>query len=225
MTFAINLPLSSLPRTIGILFSALLLLFGAQAVLAQGTETASKPNVMQAPTPDNIWVLDLSNGGRVRIALYPQYAPTHVERIKLLSREGFYNGLKFHRVIPGFMAQGGDPKGDGTGGSPLPDLKAEFNTLPHVRGVVSMARSGSPDSANSQFFIMFMPNLGLDFKYTGFGRVISGMEFVDSMAVGEPPANPTYIVQASIESDNKPRPEPMFPPLPDSPQPAGAPFQ
>ena len=178
--------------------------------------------------PANIWVLDLSNGGRVRIILYPDKAPGHVERIKTLTREGFYDGLKFHRVIPGFMAQGGDPRGDRTGGSAMPGLKAEFNALPHVRGVVSMARSDNFDSANSQFFIMFMPNLKLDFKYTGFGRVISGMEFVDGMAVGEPPANQTYIVQASIESDGKPRPTPRAAPVAvpqPMPQPMTVPVQ
>lgn len=207
-------------RLFAALFATIALLFGS-AVMAQTAPAQPTAPVMD---PENIWVLDLSNGGRVRIILYPDKAPAHVERIKLLTREDFYNGLTFHRVIPGFMAQGGDPMGDGTGGSKLPDLKAEFNTLPHVRGVVSMARSASPDSANSQFFIMFMPNLGLDFKYTGFGRVISGMEYVDAIAVGEPPANPTYIVQASIEADRKPRPEPVYPDLPYSPQPADAPL-
>ena len=209
-------------RLFAAFFAAISLLFSSAAMAQTAAPAQPAAPVMD---PENIWVLDLSNGGRVRIMLYPDKAPNHVERIKLLTRQGFYDGLKFHRVIPGFMAQGGDPAGDGTGGSKLPDLKAEFNPLPHVRGVVSMARSASPDSANSQFFIMFMPNLGLDFKYTGFGRVISGMEFVDAINVGEPPANPTYIVQASIEADGKPRPAPVYPALPDSPQPFGAPLQ
>ncbi len=210
-------------RLFAALFAAISLLL-TPAAMAQDATPPVQPT---APVldPENIWVLDLSNGGRVRIMLYPDKAPGHVERIKLLTRQGFYDGLVFHRVIPGFMAQGGDPLGDGTGGSKLPDLKAEFNALPHVRGVVSMARSASPDSANSQFFIMFMPNLKLDFKYTGFGRVISGMEYVDAIAPGEPPAEPTVVVQASIEADGKARPV-MAPPVEAmSPQPADAPVQ
>lgn len=149
--------------------------------------------------PANVWVIQLSNGGTVKIQLRPDVAPSHVARIKELTNRGFYNGLVFHRVIPGFMAQGGDPKGDGTGGSDLPDLKAEFNDLPHVRGAVSMARAASDDSANSQFFIMLMPRLQLDRHYTVFGRVISGMQYVDAIAQGEPPADPTRIVQANME--------------------------
>jgi cyclophilin family peptidyl-prolyl cis-trans isomerase len=163
---------------------------------------AAPAQEVAAPVPvadtANMLVLDLSNGGEVRILLRPDKAPNSVERIKLLTRRGFYNGLSFHRVIEGFMAQGGDPKGDGTGGSDLPDLKAEFNDLPHVRGTMSMARSASPDSANSQFFIMLMPNLGLDGNYTPVGRVISGMQYVDAIEKGEPPLNPTRIVKASL---------------------------
>jgi len=151
--------------------------------------------------PANVWRVQLSTGGVVRIQMRQDVAPGHVERIKLLTRKGFYNGLKFHRVIDGFMAQGGDPKNDGTGGSDEPDLKAEFNDLPHVRGAVSMARAASEDSANSQFFIMFMPRLQLDHKYTVFGRVIEGMQYVDAIERGEPPANPTTIVRATIEGD------------------------
>ena len=151
--------------------------------------------------PANVWVLQLSTGGSVRVQLRPDVAPAHVERIKQLTRAGFYNGLKFHRVIEGFMAQGGDPKGDGTGGSSQPDLKAEFNDLPHVRGAVSMARAASEDSANSQFFIVLMPRMQLDRKYTVFGRVISGMQYVDAIEKGEPPANPSSIVRATIEGD------------------------
>jgi len=156
--------------------------------------------------PDDVWDLDLSTGGRVRIQLRPDVAPNHVARIKELTRQGLYNGLKFHRVIPGFMAQGGDPKGDGTGGSTLPDLKQEFNMLPHLRGTVSMARAQGEDSANSQFFILFQPRMQLDKKYTVFGRVIEGIQYVDAIPLGEPPANPAVIVQASIESDGKPMP-------------------
>jgi cyclophilin family peptidyl-prolyl cis-trans isomerase len=149
--------------------------------------------------PSNVWNLRLSNGGVVRIQLRPDVAPRHVERIKLLTGQGFYDGLKFHRVIDGFMAQGGDPRNDGSGGSTEPDLRAEFNDLPHVRGTVSMARADSPDSANSQFFIMFYPRLQLDRHYTVFGRVIEGMQYVDAIEKGEPPANPTAIVKASFE--------------------------
>ena len=156
--------------------------------------------------PENVLLLDLSNGGRVAIRLMPQWAPHHVERIKLLARQGFYNGLIFHRVIDGFMAQTGDPTGTGGGGSKLPDLGAEFNSIPHVRGSVSMARTELPDSANSQFFIVFYPHFALDKRYTNFGRVIGGMDMVDAITRGEPPANPTKIVQASIAIDGKPVP-------------------
>ena len=156
--------------------------------------------------PENILLLDLSNGGRVAIRLMPEWAPRHVERIKTLTREGFYNGVIFHRVIDGFMAQTGDPTGTGQGGSKLPDLEAEFNSMPHLRGTVSMARTNEPNSANSQFFIVFYPRFALDFKYTVFGRVISGMDQVDTIERGEPPANPTRIVQASLAVDKKPRP-------------------
>ena len=113
-------------------------------------------------------------------------------------RSGFYNGLSFHRVMPGFMAQGGDPKGTGEGGSALPDLKAEFNALPHLRGTVAAARTDEPDTANSQFFIMFVPNTSLNGKYTVFGRVIEGMGSVDLIAPGEPPPEPTRIVTATL---------------------------
>ncbi len=152
---------------------------------------------------ENILVLDLSNGGRVLIRLMPEWAPNHVERIKTLARQGFYNGVIFHRVIDGFMAQTGDPTGTGQSGSTLPDLTAEFNAIPHVRGSVSMARTNEPNTANSQFFIVFYPRFALDHKYTNFGRVIAGMDYVDAITRGEPPANPTKVAQASIASDNK----------------------
>ncbi|WP_338465820.1 peptidylprolyl isomerase [Novosphingobium sp. ZN18A2] len=158
--------------------------------------------------PENILLLDLSDGGRVAIRLEPKWAPRTVERIKTLTRQGFYDGIIFHRVIDGFMAQTGDPTGTGQGGSKLPDLQAEFNGAPHLRGSVSMARTDDPNSANSQFFIMFYPRFGLDHKYTNFGRVISGMQYVDAIARGEPPANPTRILQASIASDHKAPPAP-----------------
>jgi peptidylprolyl isomerase len=152
-------------------------------------------------TAENTWDLDLSDGGRVVIQLRPDRAPKMVERIKTLTHQGFYNGLNFHRVIDGFMAQGGDPKGTGEGGSTLPDLPAEFNDLPHVRGAVAAARASDEDSANSQFYIMFMPNLKLDKHYTVFGRVVSGMQYADAIQRGEPPANPTKIVRAVMGDD------------------------
>ena len=172
---------------------------------APQTQVIASPS-LPAVDPENILHLDLSTGGRVTIMLRPQAAPNHVERIKTLVRRGFYNGVIFHRVIDGFMAQTGDPQGTGQGGSDLPDLKAEFNDLPHVRGAVSMARTNEPDSANSQFFIMFQPLLRLDRTYTVWGRVISGMQWVDAIERGEPPANPSRILQASIGADNKPPP-------------------
>ena len=151
-----------------------------------------------AANPANRWTLQLSNGGTVTMLLRPDLAPLHVARIQLLTRQGFYDGLIFHRVMPGFMAQGGDPKGTGEGGSPLPDIKAEFSTTPFLRGTVGAARAENPDSGNSQFFIMFAPDPSLDNKYTVVGRVISGMDAVDRIAPGEPPAVPTKIVKATI---------------------------
>ena len=167
-------------------------------------------NVTAAPVlqAENTWVLDLSNGGRVAIQLRPDVAPNHVERIKTLTRSGFYNGIAFHRVVEGFMAQGGDPVGNGTGESTLPDLEPEFSELPHLRGSVAMARTRDPNSANSQFYIMFVPRLSMDGEYTVFGRVVSGMDVVDRIARGDPPAQPTRIVRASLGSDNAPLPTP-----------------
>jgi len=164
---------------------------------------APPPVVIATPplTPDNTLLLDLSTGGRVTIQMRPDVAPKHVERIKALVRQGFYDGTVFHRVIDGFMAQGGDPTGTGQGGSKLPDLKAEFNALPHVRGAVAMARAGSVDSANSQFYIVLQPTLKLDGVYTVWGRVTSGMDQVDAIEKGEPPEHPSKIVHASIASD------------------------
>ena len=151
-----------------------------------------------AADPANRWTIELSTGARVVVQLRPDVAPHHVYRIQQLSTQGFYNGLAFHRVIPGFMAQGGDPQGTGQGGSTLPDLAAEFNDLPHLRGVLSMARADAPNSANSQFFIVLAPTFKLDHKYTALGRVVEGMAAVDGIAIGEPPADPTRIVRASI---------------------------
>ncbi len=147
---------------------------------------------------DDRLVFNLSSGGDVVIKLRSDLAPGHVERIKLLTESGFYDGVTFHRVIPGFMAQGGDPTGRGTGGSELPDLKAEFSREPHVRGTCSMARTPDPNSANSQFFICFDDARFLDGQYTVWGEVESGMEHVDSLPKGEPPASPGKIVKAEI---------------------------
>jgi peptidylprolyl isomerase len=136
--------------------------------------------------------------GDVVIKLRPDLAPGHVERITELASEGFYDGVVFHRVIPGFMAQGGDPTGTGMGGSDKPDLKAEFNAEPHVRGTCSMARTAVPDSANSQFFICFEDAHFLDGQYTVWGQVESGMEHIDALPKGEPPASPGKIVKATV---------------------------
>ena len=201
-------------------------IFSAAALIALAATSAQAQDVAEddataAPAParsyppidyslqaerENILMLDLSNGKRVAIRLMPEWAPNHVERIKTLARQGFYDGVIFHRVIDGFMAQTGDPTGTGTGGSQLPDIAEEFNRMPHVRGTVSMARAASEDSANSQFFIVFYPRLNLDNNYTNFGRVISNMAAVDAIQRGEPPANPTRVLQASIAADNKPVP-------------------
>ena len=146
----------------------------------------------------NTLTLTLSSGGDVVIKLRPDLAPGHVERIAGLAKDGFYDGVVFHRVIPGFMAQGGDPTGTGMGGSDLPDLKAEFNSEPHVRGVCSMARAQNPNSANSQFFICFDDATFLDRQYTVWGQVESGMEHVDALPVGEPPREPGKILKATV---------------------------
>lgn len=217
--------------TIRLLLAAVGLLLAAPAMAQLPHESAAgkaesppaQTQVMLSSTPafavqENVLHLDLSTGGRVSILMRPDAAPNHVERIKLLVRRGFYDGLLFHRVIDGFMAQTGDPRGTGEGGSELPDLAAEFNELPHMRGAVSMARTQEPNSANSQFFILFQPLLRLDRTYTVFGRVISGMQWVDAIERGEPPANPSRILQASIAADNRPppvfaRPAPVVDPL------------
>jgi cyclophilin family peptidyl-prolyl cis-trans isomerase len=141
--------------------------------------------------------------GKVKIALRPDLAPKHVERIKTLTRQGFYDNIAFHRVIDGFMAQTGCPHGTGTGGSDLGDLQAEFNQEPHVRGVCSMARASSPNSANSQFFICFSDARFLDRQYTVWGKVIEGMDAVDKIKRGEPVREPDRIVKAQIASDMK----------------------
>ncbi|MEO6092407.1 MAG: peptidylprolyl isomerase [Novosphingobium sp.] len=215
-------------KSVSLAFLAALLSLVAAPAWAKDKKAEATPAPAALPTsaldadvghdPDNVLYLDLSDGGRVAIRMMPQWAPGHVERVKTLVRQGFYNGVVFHRVIDGFMAQTGDPTGTGTGGSPLPDLKAEFNAMPHLRGTVSMARTDNPDSANSQFFIVFYPRFSLDHKYTVFGRVIGGMDLVDRIERGEPPANPTRVLQASLASENKP-----VPPMPAPVAPAAAP--
>ena len=149
---------------------------------------------------ENTLILTLDTGP-VTIRLRPDLAPGHVERIKTLAREGFYDGVVFHRVIPGFMAQGGDPTGTGSGGSKKPDLRAEFSAEPHVRGVCSMARTSAPHSANSQFFICFDDARFLDNQYTVWGGVTEGMENVDALPKGEPPRQPGKIVTARVAAD------------------------
>ncbi|MGB3740048.1 MAG: peptidylprolyl isomerase [Pontixanthobacter sp.] len=198
----------------------------AQEADAAQAEVQSAPRVFDPVNFDaqvdreNILVLDLSNGERVQIRLMESWAPAHVERVKTLARQGFYDGIIFHRVIEGFMAQTGDPTGTGQGGSQLADLEEEFNPMPHLRGTVSMAREAqSEDSANSQFFINFYPRFSLDRQYTNFGRVIGNMAGVDAIARGEPPAEPTRILQASIAADNRPVPPmPVASPAQDDPQ-------
>lgn len=150
--------------------------------------------------PENTIYLDLSYG-RVVIKLMPDVAPKHVERIKTLTREGFYNGLKFHRVIDGFMAQTGDPTGTGMSGSSYPNLPAEFNSVNFGRGTVGMARAQSPNSANSQFFICFDDCSFLNKQYTVWGQVVEGMQFVDQIKRGEPPRDPDTIVKMTVAAD------------------------
>lgn len=196
------------------MFSAVMLAFSAPAIAQDAAAPAPAP-VAAAPTmtadqflgvPEYMLHIDLSTGGRVTVQLYPHVAPGHVERVKQLARAGFYDGLKFHRVIDGFMAQTGDPTATGTGSSQLPDLTAEFNAIPHLRGTLSMARAQEPNSANSQFFIMFQPRFSLDKNYTAFGRVVAGMQYVDAIQRGEPPAVMSRMVQVSVAADNKPMP-------------------
>jgi peptidylprolyl isomerase len=146
----------------------------------------------------NTLTLSLDSGGDVVIRLRPDLAPGHVRRIKSLVKKGFYDGTVFHRVIAGFMAQGGDPTGTGMGGSKQPDLKAEFSDEPHVRGTCSMARAYNPDSANSQFFICFDDAGFLDGQYSVWGEVIEGMEYVDALPKGEPPRQPGKVIKASL---------------------------
>ena len=157
---------------------------------------------------ENTLYMDLSNAkgeakGRITIELRPDLAPKHVAQIKALAREGFYDNVVFHRVIEGFMAQGGDPTGTGTGGSKKPNLKQEFSKEPHVRGTCSMARSQSPDSANSQFFICFGNSGFLDNQYTVWGKVTVGLDIVDTIKRGEPVREPDKIAKLQVAADVK----------------------
>lgn len=149
---------------------------------------------------ENTLYLDLKDG-RVVIELRPDLAPNHVARIKELTREGFYDGIVFHRVIDGFMAQTGDPTGTGRGGSDKPDVNAEFSSEPFQRGTLGMARAQNPNSANSQFFIMFNDGDWLNGQYTVFGKVVEGMDLVDNITKGEPPANPDKIIKMQVAAD------------------------
>ena len=177
------------------LFTAMMAVFGMSMATMNDTEAADLENTIYLELKD----------GRVVIELLPELAPNHVKRIKELSRAGFYDGIVFHRVIEGFMAQTGDPTGTGGGGSNKPDLKAEFSSERHLRGVVSMARSRSPNSANSQFFIVFDDASWLDNQYTVWGRVTSGMEFVDQIKKGHPRSgevdDPDKIVSMKVAAD------------------------
>ena len=174
-------------------------LFTAMAMVAMLLSSAVAADL------ENTLYLDLKDG-RVTIELLPDRAPAHVERIKTLARQGFYNGLTFHRVMAGFMAQTGDPRGNGTGGSDLPDLKAEFSDAEYVRGVLGMARAQSPNSANSQFFITYADAPWLNGKYTVFGRVTKGMQLVDNIKKGDMARNgvvsdPDKILKLQVAAD------------------------
>jgi peptidylprolyl isomerase len=177
------------------LVAAVLVGLGAQA-------SAQAQTKAPALDPANTLILELKSG-KVTIELFPKLAPKHVERVKMLAKEKFYDGLKFHRVIPGFMAQTGDPLGTGAGGSKYGNVPAEFTPTPFKRGVIGAARTSNPNSANSQFFIMLAENAGLNGEYTVWGRVVDGMMAVDAIAKGEPPANPDIIVKAYLASDAK----------------------
>jgi peptidylprolyl isomerase len=182
-------PLKRAGVIIGILFAAMAVFLGTTFVSPSHAQE-------QQGTPH--WVIELKDG-TVDIELLPGVAPMHVERVVELTNEGFYNGIVFHRVIEGFMAQSGDPTGTGMGGSDKPDVVAEFNQESFNRGAVGAARSQDPNSFNSQFFICFDDCTFLNGQYTVFGRVVSGMEAVDKITRGEPPANPDQIVSAKIE--------------------------
>jgi peptidylprolyl isomerase len=169
----------------------------ADSGMSAGAVAATPP---PAGDPANTMILELKTG-KVVIRLRPDLAPKHVERVKMLVKEGFYNGLKFHRVIPGFMAQTGDPLGTGAGGSKYPDLPAEFTPTAFERGTIGAARTSDPNTANSQFFICFTHTPNLNGQYTVWGQVTEGMQFVDQIAKGEPPPKPDVIVKMYLAAD------------------------
>lgn len=169
----------------------LTLALGALLMTTSAASAQDKANLIYMDVP----------AGRVVIELKPDLAPGHVERIKTLTKQGFYNGIVFHRVIDGFMAQTGDPTGTGSGGSDMPDLKAEFSNANFGRGTIGAARTSDPDSANSQFFICFDDCSFLNGQYTIWGQVIDGMPYVDKIARGEPPSNPDKIIKMQLASD------------------------
>ncbi len=175
----------------------LALLVGAATVSAAFAGEAKKLGL----DPENTLYIDLKNNCRVVVKLLPKVAPKHVARVKKLAREKFYDGIIFHRVIEGFMAQTGDPTGTGMGGSKYPDLPAEFSSMPFKRGTVGAARAMDPNSANSQFFIMFKDGRFLDGKYTVWGVVVKGMDCVDKIARGEPPAHPDKMLKVRVAAD------------------------
>lgn len=186
-----------------------LIIGGLLAMTAVSQE--SNAEVPQDVNKDNLLGMQVSTGGTVVIELLPNIAPKHVERVKELTAQGFYDGIVFHRVISGFMAQTGDPTGTGMGGSELPDVPAEFSSYRYKRGTVGMARSQNPDSANSQFFICFT-NTGCSFltgQYTVLGQVVEGMEFIDQVAIGEPPETPSKIIKMALakKDDTPAQPE------------------
>jgi len=197
---------SSVFRTPALFAAFALLVFTALLMPASGfAQSSSTPAAVADLDPSNVLVIEV-DGGPIYVELLPDVAPQHVARIQTLAREGFYDGVVFHRVIDGFMAQTGDPTGTGTGGSDYPDLPAEFSQIPYERGVVGMARTNDPNSANSQFFIMFGPAASLNGQYTVFGRVVAGMDAVDAIKKGDARRNgmvtdPDAMIRARLLAD------------------------
>jgi peptidylprolyl isomerase len=197
---------TSVFRTPAMFAAFALLVFTALLMPASGfAQSSSTPAAVADLDPSNVLVIEV-DGGPIYVELLPDVAPQHVARIQTLAREGFYDGVVFHRVIDGFMAQTGDPTGTGTGGSDYPDLPAEFSQIPYERGVVGMARTNDPNSANSQFFIMFGPAASLNGQYTVFGRVVAGMDAVDAIKKGDARRNgtvtdPDAMIRARLLAD------------------------
>ncbi len=187
-----------------ILTRSFLILFFLAVIMTNTQAKDSNSNIIKMEITQNAEITEPSETppvAEVVIKLFPDIAPNHVSQISLLASEGFYDGIIFHRVIDGFMAQTGDPTGTGMGGSDLPDIRAEFNDKPFVRGTLGMARSQHPDSANSQFFICFGDASFLNGQYTVFGEVIEGMEYVDKILRGEPPEYPDKIISMKVSND------------------------